>query len=53
MNSIVAASALFLAGGLSTVAMGDVPLQGLLNDMFWGSLAVAAFITAAGLEAAS
>jgi len=53
MNTLVAASALFLAGGLSTVTMGAVPLQGVLNDFFWAGLALAAFITTAGLEASS
>ena len=53
MNSLVAASALFLAGGLSIVTMGAAPLQGILNDFFWAGLALSAFITTAGLEAAS
>lgn len=53
MNSLVAASALFLAGGLSIVTMGAAPLQGILNDLFWAGLALSAFITTAGLEAAS
>jgi hypothetical protein len=53
MNSLVAASALFLAGGLSIVTMGAAPLHGVLNDFFWAGLALSAFITTAGLEAAS
>lgn len=53
MNSLVAASALFLAGGLSAVTLGGVPLHGVLNDFFWAVLALSAFITTAGLEAAS
>jgi hypothetical protein len=53
MSSLVAVSALFLAGGLSTVTMGAVPLQGILNELFWAGLAISAFITTAGLEASS
>lgn len=53
MSSLVAVSALFLAGGLSSVTMGAVPLHGVLNDFFWAGLALSAFITTAGLEASS
>ncbi|MFC5418240.1 hypothetical protein SAMN05428997_101248 [Bosea sp. CRIB-10] len=53
MNSLVAASALFLAGGLSSVTMGAVPLQGVLNEIFWASLALSGFLAIVGLEAAS
>jgi hypothetical protein len=53
MNSLVAASALFLAGGLSGVTMGAVPLQGVVNEIFWASLAVSGFLAIVGLEAAS
>ena len=47
MSSLVTVSALFLAGGLSTVTMGGVPLQGILNELFWAGLAISAFITTA------
>jgi hypothetical protein len=53
MHTLVAASALFLAGGLSTVSMGALPMQGVLNEFLWTGMAVSAFITVAGLEAAS
>jgi hypothetical protein len=53
MNSLVAASALFLAGGLAIVTTGAAPLHGVLNDFFWAGLALSAFITTAGLEAAN
>ncbi|VXC05459.1 conserved hypothetical protein [Bosea sp. 125] len=53
MNSLVAASALFLAGGLSAVTMGAAPLQGVLNDFFWAGLALSGFLAIVGLEAAS
>jgi hypothetical protein len=53
MSSLVAVSALFLAGGLSVVTMGAVPLQGILNDFFWASLALSGFVAIVGLEAAS
>ncbi len=53
MSSLVAVSALFLAGGLSVVTMGAAPLQGILNDFFWAGLALSGFLAIVGLEAAS
>lgn len=53
MSGILAASALFLAAGLSAVAFGMVPLQGLVTDCIWVGMAISAFLTAAGLDAAN
>ncbi len=53
MSGILAASALFLAAGLFGVAMDMVPLHGVVNECIWAGMAVSAFLTAAGLDAAN
>lgn len=53
MNGILAASALFVAGGLSSVTMGLAPLQGVLNEALWTGMALASFLAIVGLEAAN
>lgn len=53
MNGILAASALFLAGGLSSVTMGLTPLPGVLNEVLWTGMALASFLAIVGLEAQS
>jgi hypothetical protein len=51
MNGILAASALFLAGGLSSVTLGMAPLHGVLNEALWTGMALAGFLAIVGLEA--
>jgi hypothetical protein len=53
MNGILAASALFVAGGLSSVAMGLAPLPGVLSEALWAGMALASFLAIVGLEAAN
>jgi hypothetical protein len=53
MQGILAASTLFLAMGLAGVTMGMIPLHGIVNECIWAGMALSAFITAAGLDAAS
>lgn len=53
MQGILAASTLFLAAGLSAVTMGMIPLHGVVNELVWAGMALSAFITAAGLDAAN
>lgn len=53
MQGILAASMLFLAVGLAGVTTGMVPLHGLVNECVWAGMALSAFLTAAGLDAAN
>lgn len=53
MNGIFAASALVVAGGLSGLSIGLVPVPGLLGEMVWAGLALASFLAIVGLEAAN
>lgn len=53
MSGILVASALFLAAGLFGVALDMLPLQGLANECIWAGMAISAFPTAAGLDAAN